>query len=77
MMRQASMAAQHALDAGHPRLYGRRHDASLDSWIFSGNDNLVRDVWVGGKQVIAAGHHADEDRIAATYRRTIDRLATE
>ncbi len=66
-----------ALDAGHPRLYGRREDEILDSWIFSGNDNLVRDVWIGGKQVVSRGHHADEDRIADEYRRTIDRLACE
>lgn len=64
-----------ALEASHPRLYGRRRDAILDSWIFSGNDNLVRDVWVGGDLVIAQGHHADEERIADDYRRTIDRLA--
>ncbi len=66
-----------ALDTDHPRLYGRHQDALLDSWIFSGNDNLVRDVWIGGQQVIDGGHHADEDRIADAYRRTIDRLAAD
>ncbi len=66
-----------ALDAGHPRLYGRQADAFLDSWIFSGNDNLVHDVWIGGKRVIEQGRHADEDRISEQFRRTIDRLAAE
>ena len=63
------------LDETHPRLYGRSGDALLDSWIFSGNDNLVRDVYVGGLKVIDNGHHADEDEIARNYRNTIDELA--
>ncbi len=63
------------LDYAHPRLYGRRGDALIDSWIFSGNQNLVRDVYVGGRRVIADGHHADEEMIARNYRATLDQLA--
>jgi formimidoylglutamate deiminase len=57
------------LDHRHPRLYGRRDDDLVDSWVFSGNDNLVRDVYVGGKKL-----HADEDAIAQNYRDTLDQL---
>ena len=64
-----------ALEHDHPRLYGRGGDDLLDSWIFSGNENLVRDVYVGGCKVIADGQHADETRIAQNYRDTLDRLA--
>jgi formimidoylglutamate deiminase len=64
-----------ALDGTHPRLYGRRGDDLLDSWIFSGNENLVRDVYVGGHKVIDNGHHADEQQIAQKYRDTLDQLA--
>ena len=63
------------LDDTHPRLYGRRDDDIIDSWIFSGNDNLVRDVYVGGNKLIDNGHHADEERIAKNYRDTLDQLA--
>ena len=63
------------LDTDHPRLYGRRGDALLDSWIFSGNQNLVRDVYVGGDKVIDNGRHADEAEIARNYRDTLDQLA--
>jgi formimidoylglutamate deiminase len=63
------------LDDQHPRLYGRTRDDLLDSWIFSGNENLVKDVYVGGQKVIDNGHHADEDKIARYYRQTIDLLA--
>ena len=64
-----------ALDVEHPRLYGRDRDALLDSWIFSGNENLVRDVYIGGRKVIDAGRHADEARIAQAYRAALDELA--
>jgi len=62
------------LDHNHPRLYGRRNDDLIDSWIFSGNDNLVRDVYVAGDKLIDNGHHADEEQIAQNYRDTLDQL---
>ena len=65
------------LDSEHPRLYGRRQDELIDSWIFSGNENLVRDVYVGGVRVIENGRHADEDMIACNYRDTLDQLGQE
>lgn len=63
------------LDDLHPRLYGRKENDLLDSWIFSGNENLVKDVYVGGKQVIKDGHHANQDSITQKYRQTLDQLA--
>jgi formimidoylglutamate deiminase len=63
------------LNDQHPRLYGRKRDDLLDSWIFSGNENLVLDVYVGGSKVIDNGHHADEDAISENYRHTLDQLA--
>ncbi len=63
------------LDDQHPRLYRRQQNDLIDSWIFSGNENLVRDVYIGGKRVIAGGHHADEESIMHNYRATLDRLA--
>jgi formimidoylglutamate deiminase len=63
------------LDHEHPRLYGRSKDDLIDSWIFSGNSNLVRDVYIGGNKIIDNSHHADEDTIARNYRNTLDQLA--
>ncbi len=63
------------LDDQNPRLYGRTQDDLLDSWIFSGNQNLVKDVYVGGQKVINSGHHIDEDEIAQNYRLTLNQLA--
>ncbi len=63
------------LDDQHPRLYGRQQDDLLDSWIFSGNENLVRDVYIGGNKIIDHGRHTDEETIQRNYRTTLDQLA--
>ncbi len=63
------------LDHDHPRLYGRTKDDLIDSWIFSGNSILVRDVYIGGVKLIDQGHHVDEESIAHNYRTTLDQLA--
>jgi len=65
-----------SLDAQQPRLYGRIQDELIDSWIFSGNVNLVESVYVGGKKVIDHGHHIHEETIAQNFRQTLDQLAS-
>lgn len=63
------------LDALNPRLYGRREDDLLDSWVFSGNDNLVKDVYVGGRHVVENGQHINQEAISQNFRLTLDQLA--
>jgi formimidoylglutamate deiminase len=63
-----------AINDNHPRLYGRSTDDLLDSWIFSGNENMVDSVYVGGRKVIENGVHANEQSIASNYRQTLDLL---
>ena len=63
------------LDDQHSRLVGRRQDDLLDSWIFSGNQNMVKDVYVGGKKVIENGRHANEESINDQYLRTLESLS--
>ena len=63
-----------ALDGNHPLLFGRDGAVLTDSFVFSGNASLVRDVVVGGKQVVSEGRHADEEKIARAYRKTIGEL---
>jgi formimidoylglutamate deiminase len=62
------------LDADAPALYGRSGDALLDSLVFAGIGSAVRDVMVGGRWLVREGRHIREDKIAAGYRRAIDRL---
>ncbi|MCE7951458.1 MAG: formimidoylglutamate deiminase [Xanthomonadales bacterium PRO7] len=63
------------LDDAAPLLAARDLDNVLDTFLFAGNVNLVRDAMVGGEWVVRNGHHRDEDRIAARYRQTLEGLA--
>ncbi|MEI7597788.1 MAG: formimidoylglutamate deiminase [Aestuariivirga sp.] len=64
------------LDAEHPLLAGRAEDAALDTWIFSGGNALVRDVFVCGQQVVKDRHHIHEELIARNFRAALRRLDT-
>jgi formimidoylglutamate deiminase len=63
------------LDKDGPELFAREPASLIDSWVFSGNRNLVREVHVAGRRVIADGHHGDGERIAARYRACVQGLA--
>ncbi len=59
------------LEDEHPLLIGRAADTVIDSWIFSGNSNPVRDVYVGGKHLIRNGQHAQQGTINAAFRTAV------
>ncbi|HQW80413.1 MAG TPA: formimidoylglutamate deiminase [Pseudomonadota bacterium] len=63
------------LNAAHPLLAARTQEQLLDTWIFSGNVPLIREVVVGGRSIVCAGMHVDEERIARRYVDTVQRLA--
>ncbi len=63
------------LDADHPALIGRDGDAALDTWIFSAGNAAVKDVFVGGRRVVTAGRHVDQENIEARFRAAIRRLS--
>ncbi|HTA64959.1 MAG TPA: formimidoylglutamate deiminase, partial [Xanthomonadaceae bacterium] len=63
------------LDDQAPELAARREADIVDSWIFSGNRNLVREVAVAGRSLVREGRHIDEERIAERYRACVKRLA--
>ncbi len=62
------------LQADHALLYERFRNEIIDSWIFSGNQNTVRDVYVGGQQVIKNGQHEKQESIEIEYRKTLKAL---
>jgi formimidoylglutamate deiminase len=62
------------LDAEHPLLAGRSGEVLLDTLVFSGNVNLVRDVMVGGRWLVRDGRHVRRDEIADAYRAAVRRL---
>jgi formimidoylglutamate deiminase len=63
------------LDPDHSALIGRSGDDILDSWIFSGGNACVKDVYVAGLPVIKDRHHAREEEIAKNFRAAVKRLA--
>jgi formimidoylglutamate deiminase len=62
------------LDLDHPALIGREGDDILDSWIFSGGNACVKDVYVAGKEVIKDRHHEREEEILNGFRAAVKRL---
>ena len=40
----------------------------LDRWIFSGDDQWVREVWSAGRQMVVNGRHVYRDKIESHYR---------
>jgi formimidoylglutamate deiminase len=63
------------LDEQAPELAGRSAPHLLDSVVFAGNRNLVRDVMVGGRWLVRNGRHQHEDAIAKRYRKVAADLA--
>jgi formimidoylglutamate deiminase len=62
------------LDNRHPNLDGSEPADVLGRFLFCGNDNLVRDVLVGGRWVVRGGRHPDQDAIAARYKTALQQL---
>lgn len=63
------------LDSEHFSMLGREADAALDTWIFSAGNAAVKDVIVGGSQVVKDRRHIDEDRIRKKFAETVRRLS--
>ena len=59
------------LDAEHSALVGREGAAVLDSWVFSGTDNPVRDVMVGGEWVVRDGRHLREEVVTEVFAEAV------
>jgi len=63
-----------ALDAKAVDLAGKRGDALLDRFIFTGGDAVITDVWSAGRHVVEEGRHVRHDAITARYVDTINAL---
>jgi formimidoylglutamate deiminase len=62
------------LDDDHPNLFGLALDEVFGSFVFSGNDNLVKDVMVGGRWLVRNQQHAAQQAIAARFKQTLAEL---
>ena len=63
-----------ALDGEAVDLVGKSGDTLLDTFIFAGDDHMVRDVWSGGRHLVQAGRHVAHDAIVQRYGQTMRRL---
>jgi formimidoylglutamate deiminase len=61
------------LDADDPALCGDL-ETLLDRYIIAGSQRALRDVFVGGVQVVEAGRHRRREAIARNYRATLAKL---
>jgi formimidoylglutamate deiminase len=59
------------LDSNHPLLTGLGTDEVMDAWVFSGGQEMIRSVWVGGRKVVDSGRHMREERIERDFRATV------
>jgi formimidoylglutamate deiminase len=62
------------LDSAHPTLDCADASEVLGRFLFCGNDNLVRDVLVGGEWVVRGGRHVDQEAIARRYTAAVRAL---
>ncbi len=62
------------LDNDHAILYGKDPEDILDTLIFAGNTNIIKDVMVGGSWVVKHGHHINETDITGNFHKAISSL---
>jgi formimidoylglutamate deiminase len=65
------------LEADAPALAGASIEDLVDRWLFAGNRPLVRQVRVGGRDVVIGGRHIDRDAIAQRYSATVRQLLAD
>jgi formimidoylglutamate deiminase len=68
---QALAADLIVLDHQHPQFAAGDLAQVLDTWLFAGNQNLVRDVMSGGRWCVRDGRHEQREAIAARYRQVM------
>lgn len=62
------------LDLASPLFAGRSDTAIVDTFVFAGTSESVRDVMVGGRWLVQERRHFAETAIAAGYRRALQKL---
>ncbi|MET4732396.1 formimidoylglutamate deiminase [Thalassospira sp. MBR-102] len=70
----SALADLMALDGAAVDLIGRTGDTILDTYVFAGDDRMVRDVWSAGRHVVTEGRHIAHDRITDRYRKVMEQL---
>ncbi|MEI8146928.1 MAG: amidohydrolase family protein, partial [Alphaproteobacteria bacterium] len=64
------------LDTDDIAFAGRSDDAILDTWLFGPATRAVKEVYCGGKRVVADGRHILRETVEARARQVLERIAT-
>jgi len=62
------------LDLNSPLFAGRSDSSIIDTFVFSGTSESVRDVMVGGRWLVQDRRHFAETAVAAGYRRALQKM---
>jgi len=62
------------LDSNHINLEGRSGDAILDSFVFTDDNRMIRDVWSAGRHVVQNGLHVQRTEIQQRYSAVLKKL---
>ena len=62
------------LDAAHPSLAGRTHDAIIDGWIFAAGSGAIDCVWASGNKVVESGRHRLREKARTQFNAAVRRL---
>ena len=71
---EGALADLVALDGDAVDLAGRHGDTLLDSYVFTGDDRMVTDVWSAGRHQVRDGRHIARDAIVKRYRAVMSEL---
>ena len=63
-----------ALDTQSVTLASRTKDQLIDSFIFAGDDHLIRYVWSAGRHLVSGGRHIEHNKISSNYRTALASL---
>ncbi|MEH6527201.1 MAG: formimidoylglutamate deiminase [Sneathiella sp.] len=62
------------LDPLHPSIIGKPKHTVIDSWLFAGDNSVVKDVAIDGKLVVIDGHHSSEEVIKERFGKAMTEL---
>lgn len=62
------------LDDNSPAFFGKKTKDIFDSWIFNGNYNPVRDVFVNGEIVVKNQRHINQEKNTKKYKKSLETI---
>ena len=74
LIKEGYLADLLALNTNHVDLERHKEDTLLDSYIFSGDDRMISDVWSAGRHLVKDGEHISRTEITRAYKKATKKL---